>query len=94
MLYELKKTDRLALHKVVTSLAKTPMKNAEAETLLIRYAASALMTRDRDPGIEKPLMAYIDSCLKNRHKAETVTRRTVPLASRCVLCPSYIPRTP
>jgi len=49
------------------------LKNGEAQTLLIRYSANALMTPDRDPGIERPLMGFIDNCLKNRHNPDTVT---------------------
>mmetsp|Transcript_108883 Transcript_108883/g.192559 ORF Transcript_108883/g.192559 Transcript_108883/m.192559 type:complete len:927 (+) Transcript_108883:86-2866(+) len=70
LMYELKKTDRLALHKVVTTLAKSQMKSPMAECLLIRYATQAL-TSERDPSVEKILMAYLDSCL--RHKTEMVT---------------------
>ncbi|CAD7971038.1 unnamed protein product [Amoebophrya sp. A25] len=73
LLYEIKKSDRLGLHKVITNLAKNQLKNPMAECLLIRYSASALMAQDRDPGIEKPLIAYIDSCLKAKQKAEMVT---------------------
>jgi coatomer protein complex subunit gamma len=70
LIYELKKTDRLALHKVVTSLAKSSLKSPMAECLLIRYASQAL-AGDRDPSTEKMLMSYLDSCL--RHKNEMVT---------------------
>lgn len=70
LMYDLKKTDRLALHKVVTTLAKTQMKSTMAECLLIRYATQTLMG-DRDPTVEKTLMSYLDSCL--RHKSEMVT---------------------
>mmetsp|Transcript_23528 Transcript_23528/g.57393 ORF Transcript_23528/g.57393 Transcript_23528/m.57393 type:complete len:908 (-) Transcript_23528:226-2949(-) len=70
LLYELKKTDRLGLHKVVIQLAKSQMKSPMAECLLVRYATQALMS-DRDPAIEKPLMAYLDSCLRNRSEMVT-----------------------
>merc|ERR1719327_16683 len=50
LLYELKKTDRLALHKVVTSL-QSPM----AECLLVRYATMTLMA-ERDQQVERVLM--------------------------------------
>mmetsp|Transcript_68371 Transcript_68371/g.164078 ORF Transcript_68371/g.164078 Transcript_68371/m.164078 type:complete len:927 (-) Transcript_68371:75-2855(-) len=70
LLYELKKSDRLALHKVVTSLAKSQLKSPLAECLLVRYATQALMT-ERDITIEKTLISYLDSCL--RHKSEMVT---------------------
>mmetsp|Transcript_68621 Transcript_68621/g.146918 ORF Transcript_68621/g.146918 Transcript_68621/m.146918 type:complete len:937 (-) Transcript_68621:64-2874(-) len=70
LMYELKKTDRLALHKVVTSLAKSTGKSPMADCLLIRYATQALMT-DLDSSVDKALMAYLDSCL--RHKSDMVT---------------------
>merc|ERR1719277_2158830 len=70
LIYELKKSDRLALHKEVTKIAKTQLKSPMAECLLIRYATQVLMA-ERDPGVEKTLMSYLDSCL--RHKSEMVT---------------------
>lgn len=70
LMYDIKKTDRLALHKVVTSLAKTQGKSPMAECLLIRYATQSL-TSERDASVEKVLMSYLDSCL--RHKNEMVT---------------------
>mmetsp|Transcript_6999 Transcript_6999/g.20637 ORF Transcript_6999/g.20637 Transcript_6999/m.20637 type:complete len:924 (-) Transcript_6999:83-2854(-) len=70
LIYDLKKADRLALHKVVTSLAKSQLKSPMAECLLIRYATQA-MTSERDASVEKTLMTYLDSCL--RHKSEMVT---------------------
>merc|ERR1719326_1024317 len=70
LIYELKKTDRLALHKVVTSLAKSSLKSPMAECLLIRYASQALMS-DRDPSVEKMLMSYLDSCLRNKNEMVT-----------------------
>jgi len=70
LIYELKKTDRLALHKVVMSMAKTSTKSPMAECLLIRYA-TATLAAERDATIERTLLSYLDSCL--RHKAEMVT---------------------
>mmetsp|Transcript_92996 Transcript_92996/g.259075 ORF Transcript_92996/g.259075 Transcript_92996/m.259075 type:complete len:927 (+) Transcript_92996:124-2904(+) len=70
LIYELKKTDRLALHKEVTKIAKSQLKSPMAECLLIRYATQVLMA-ERDPSVEKTLMAYLDNCL--RHKSEMVT---------------------
>mmetsp|Transcript_33383 Transcript_33383/g.72991 ORF Transcript_33383/g.72991 Transcript_33383/m.72991 type:complete len:928 (-) Transcript_33383:127-2910(-) len=70
LIYDLKKTDRLALHKVVTGLAKHQLKSPMAECLLVRYATQALTT-ERDSAVEKVLMSYLDSCL--RHKSEMVT---------------------
>eukprot|EP00928_Gymnodinium_smaydae_P030558 TRINITY_DN2268_c0_g2_i1.p1 TRINITY_DN2268_c0_g2~~TRINITY_DN2268_c0_g2_i1.p1 ORF type:complete len:958 (-),score=292.04 TRINITY_DN2268_c0_g2_i1:176-2677(-) len=70
LIYELKKSDRLALHKVVMNLAKSSNKGPMAEALLIRYAAQTLIT-ERDSTVERTLMAYLDNCL--RHKSELVT---------------------
>jgi coatomer protein complex subunit gamma len=70
LIYELKKNDRLALHKVVMSMAKSSNKSPMAECLLIRYATNTLMS-ERDATVEKTLMIYLDSCL--RHKSEMVT---------------------
>merc|ERR1719326_1385168 len=71
LIYELKKTDRLALHKVVTSLAKSSLKSPMAECLLIRYATTALCSDARDAGIEKTLMVYLESCLRNKNEMVT-----------------------
>eukprot|EP00933_Yihiella_yeosuensis_P015635 TRINITY_DN13580_c0_g1_i1.p1 TRINITY_DN13580_c0_g1~~TRINITY_DN13580_c0_g1_i1.p1 ORF type:complete len:921 (-),score=216.04 TRINITY_DN13580_c0_g1_i1:472-3234(-) len=76
LLYELKKTDRLALHKVVTSLARAQNKSPMAECLLIKYATQTLIS-ERDPNVEKTLLTYLDSCL--RTKSEMVTYE----AARC-----------
>jgi len=70
LIYELKKSDRLALHKEVTKIAKSQLKSPMAECLLIRYATQVLMA-ERDPAVEKTLLSYLDSCL--RHKSEMVT---------------------
>jgi len=70
VMYEVKKTDRLALHKVVTSLASSQLKSPMAECLLVRYATQALKT-EKDASLQKTLMSYLDSCL--RHKSEMVT---------------------
>lgn len=71
LIYELKKTDRLALHKVVTSLAKSQLKSPMAECLLIRYASQTLASTERDPAVEKVLMSYLDSCLRNKNEMVT-----------------------
>merc|ERR1719482_190868 len=83
LIYELKKSDRLALHKVVTSLAKSSLKSPMAECLLIRYAAQAL-TAERDPPVEKMLMSYLDSCL--RHKNEMVTYEAARALCNLAVC--------
>lgn len=79
LLYELKRNDRLALHKVITQLAKQTLRSPMAECLLLRYASTALMAKDSDPAIQKPLMTYIDGCLRAKMKAEMVTHE----AAKC-----------
>eukprot|EP00923_Selenidium_pygospionis_P055334 GHVN01096451.1.p1 GENE.GHVN01096451.1~~GHVN01096451.1.p1 ORF type:complete len:537 (-),score=34.62 GHVN01096451.1:935-2545(-) len=69
LLYELKKSDRLAMHKVVTSLSRT-IKHPMAECMLIRYAVQVIKL-ERDSSLERSLMDYLESCL--RHKSEMVT---------------------
>lgn len=83
LIYELKKTDRLALHKVVTQLAKSQMKSPLAECLLIRYATQILIT-ERDPSVEKILMVYLDNCL--RHKNEMVTYEAARSLCQLAIC--------
>merc|ERR1719247_1935990 len=56
LLYELKKTDRLALHKVVTSLTRASLQSPMAE---------------RDQQVERVLMAYLDSCLRTKNEMVT-----------------------
>merc|ERR1719359_1927670 len=58
LLYELKKTDRLALHKVVTSLTRASLQSPMAECLLVRYATMTLM-------------AELDSCLRTKNEMVT-----------------------
>jgi|Transcript_66883 coatomer protein complex subunit gamma len=71
LIYELKKSDRLALHKVVTGLAKGgQLKSAMAECLLVRYAAQ-ILTSERDPAVEKTLMQFLDMCLRNKNEMVT-----------------------
>ncbi|CEM15171.1 unnamed protein product [Vitrella brassicaformis CCMP3155] len=67
LLYELKRNDRLALHKVVSQLTKSFGKSPMAECLLIRYATQVLKA-ERDSALEHALMDYLESCL--RHKSE------------------------
>jgi hypothetical protein len=57
----------------MTQLSKRSISNPMAECMLVRYACQALMTPDRDAAIERPLMSYIDACLKARTKHEMVT---------------------
>jgi len=70
LLYELKKNDRLALHKVVTGLTRQSLGSPMAECLLVRYATMTLLT-ERDQTVERTLMAYLDSCLRTKHEMVT-----------------------
>jgi len=82
LMYELKKTDRLALHKVIMSLAKTSSKGPMAECMLIRYATATLLG-ERDSTVEKTLLQYLDSCL--RHKSEMVTYEAARAFCTCAI---------
>ncbi|XP_055381634.1 uncharacterized protein LOC129612154 [Condylostylus longicornis] len=65
LLYELKKSDRLALHKVVGTLTATPLKSPLAECLLIRYA-TRILRAEKDPALERSLIDYLGSRLHHR----------------------------
>lgn len=82
LLYELKKKDRLALHKVVGTLTASPLKSPLAECSLIRYATQILRT-ERDVTLEKSIVEYLENRL--RHRSEMIvleaTRAICTLAS-------------
>eukprot|EP00397_Hematodinium_sp_SG-2012_P002291 GEMP01002297.1.p1 GENE.GEMP01002297.1~~GEMP01002297.1.p1 ORF type:complete len:807 (+),score=146.51 GEMP01002297.1:405-2825(+) len=70
LMYEIKKNDRLALHKVVTQLARSGLQNPMAECILVRIATTALVT-ETDPSIEKPLIGFLDHSLRNKNEMVT-----------------------
>ena len=76
LMYELKKTDRLSLQKLVCSFATGQQggpvgsRSPQTECLLINFAVSMILS-DRDPQIERVLLGYLETCLKN--KSDIVT---------------------
>jgi len=71
LMYEIKKSDRLALHKVVAQLARSGvMKNPMAECLLVRIATATLIN-ETDPSVERPLIGFLDQSLRNKNEMVT-----------------------
>lgn len=68
LLYHIRKSDRLAVSKLVSKYARSALKSPYAVCLLIRIA-SKLIEED-GVGPESPLFGFIESCL--RHKSEMV----------------------
>ncbi|KAK2173712.1 hypothetical protein NP493_854g00017 [Ridgeia piscesae] len=68
LLYHIRKSDRLAVTKLVSKFAKHSLKSPYAYCLLIRIACKLL--RDDDSGMDSPMFDFIESCL--RHKSEMV----------------------
>uniref|UniRef100_A0A914VS24 Clathrin/coatomer adaptor adaptin-like N-terminal domain-containing protein n=1 Tax=Plectus sambesii TaxID=2011161 RepID=A0A914VS24_9BILA len=68
VLYHIRKTDRLAVNKLVQKFSKSGLKSPYAICYLIRLA-SKLIEED-DAGPESPLFDFLESCL--RHKCEVV----------------------
>lgn len=70
LMYHIRKTDRLAVIKMVSKLTKQSLKSPFAVCLLIRIACRLLEDDDSAPGNDSSLLAFIESCL--RHKTELV----------------------
>lgn len=68
LLYHIRKSDRLAVSKLVSKYARSALKSPYAVCMLIRIA-SKLIEED-GVGPESPLFGFIESCL--RHKSEMV----------------------
>lgn len=68
LLYHIRRSDRLAVSKLVTKYARFALKSPYAVCMLIRIA-SKLITDD-DAGPDSPLFEFIENCL--RHKSEMV----------------------
>ncbi|KAH7640912.1 coat protein (coatomer) gamma [Dermatophagoides farinae] len=68
LLYHIRKSDRLAVTKLVTKLVRSPMKSPFAVCQLIRI--SAKLIEDEGAGSDSIYYDYIESCL--RHKSEMV----------------------
>jgi coatomer protein complex subunit gamma len=70
LLRTLKRTDRLAVSKVVQTLARAGMRSPLGLCLLIRYSASLLLTPDAPGATAQSALDFIEGCL--RHKSEMV----------------------
>ncbi|KAK3920493.1 Coatomer subunit gamma-2 [Frankliniella fusca] len=70
LMYHIRKTDRLAVIKLVSRLTKQGLKSPFAVCLLIRIACRLLEDDDSAPGTDSTLLSFIESCL--RHKTELV----------------------
>ncbi|XP_060527742.1 coatomer subunit gamma [Cylas formicarius] len=68
LLYHIRKTDRLAVTKLVSRLTRMSLKSPYAVCMLIRIAAK--MLEEEDTGSDSPYFEYIESCF--RHKSEMV----------------------
>ncbi|XP_018910396.1 coatomer subunit gamma isoform X2 [Bemisia tabaci] len=70
VLYHIRKSDRLAVTKLVTKLTRSPLKSPFAVCLLIRIVCK-LLEEEGDVALsESPLFDFVEKCL--RHKSETV----------------------
>ncbi|KAH9490642.1 Coatomer subunit gamma-2 [Bulinus truncatus] len=68
LLYHIRKTDKLAVNKLVSKFSKHTLKSPYAYCLLIRIAAKLI--EEEDAGSDSPMFDFIESCL--RHKSEMV----------------------
>ena len=76
LLHQIKRTDRLAVSKVVASLTRTPLKSAMAQCLLIRYARRVMEEDPPVPSLSQ-LKARRDRALPRR-----LPRVVAPATSR------------
>ncbi|KAL9893990.1 coatomer subunit gamma isoform X1 [Glossina fuscipes] len=72
LLYHIRKSDRLAVTKLVNKLTRNSMKSPYAVCMLIRIACKLIEEEDisADEMSESPMFTFIESCL--RHKSEMV----------------------
>ncbi|XP_013792446.2 coatomer subunit gamma-2-like, partial [Limulus polyphemus] len=68
LLYHIRRSDRLAVSKLVTKYARSALKSPYAVCMLIRIASKLIA--DGDAGPDSPLFEFIENCL--RHKSEMV----------------------
>ncbi|XP_017780658.1 PREDICTED: coatomer subunit gamma [Nicrophorus vespilloides] len=68
VLYHIRKTDKLAVNKLVAKLTKSSLRSPYAACMLIRMAAKLL--EEEENGSDLPFFDFIESCL--RHKSEVV----------------------
>mmetsp|Transcript_10309 Transcript_10309/g.24194 ORF Transcript_10309/g.24194 Transcript_10309/m.24194 type:complete len:892 (-) Transcript_10309:115-2790(-) len=67
LLYSIKKTDKLAVSKLVATLSKTQLKSPLAQCLLIRYTVTVMAESSQQ---ERAYYEFLESCL--RHRSEMV----------------------
>ena len=67
LLHAIKRTDRLAVSKLVATLTKTPPKSPLAQCLLIRYTVTVMAD---SPTQDRAYYEFLESCL--RHRSEMV----------------------
>jgi len=70
LLYQIRKTDRLAVTKLVAKLTKFPMKSPYAVCFLIRIVCKLIEEEEQVGGDVTSLMDFLESCL--RHKSDMV----------------------
>jgi len=68
LLYHIRKSDKLAVTKLVSKFTRHTLKSPYAYCLLIRIACKLL--EEEDAGADSPMFDFIESCL--RHKSEMV----------------------
>ncbi|XP_044755635.1 coatomer subunit gamma [Coccinella septempunctata] len=68
LLYHIRKSDRLAVTKLVAKLTRMSLKSPYAVCMLIRITAKLI--EEEDSGSDSPLFEFLESCL--RHKSEMV----------------------
>ncbi|XP_049570566.1 coatomer subunit gamma-2 isoform X3 [Orcinus orca] len=66
VLYHLKKSDRLAVSKMLNKFTKSGLKSQFAYCMLIRIASHLL--KENEEGHESPVFDFIESCLRNKHE--------------------------
>ena len=72
MLFSYRKTDRLAVTKLVSKLTRGNLKSPYAVCMLIRIACKMIEDDDEEGGTSSPYFDFVESCL--RHKSEMVTQ--------------------
>jgi coatomer protein complex subunit gamma len=70
LLRSVKRTDRLAVSKVVQTLIRSGMRSALGLCLLVRYTTQLLLAPDVPPETQASALSFLEGCL--RHKAEIV----------------------
>ncbi|CAD6220672.1 unnamed protein product [Miscanthus lutarioriparius] len=70
LLHQIRKNDRLAVSKLVTSLTRGSVRSPLAQCLLIRYTSQVIRESGVNQGGDRPFFDFLESCLRN--KAEMV----------------------